>query len=172
WQIPEPDVKGLSVSPDGQLLATATLNQAVDLHPNFPWAIAPGAALPERPTPTIKIWNVANRQLQHVLPGQISVAFSPDGQRLAGAHDCCVKLWDVVTGKELRTFSGLTEPALKVQFAVGGRQVVGFSARQARVWDTATGRTIAAVDGLKGPALITPDGERIVGIHGGLIKWW
>jgi len=28
------------------------------------------------------------------------------------------------------------------------------------------------VDGLKGPALATSDGRRIVGLYGGLIKWW
>jgi WD40 repeat protein len=103
----------------------------------------------------------------------VSVDFSPDGGRLAGARGKDVVVWDAATGTELRALAGPAEPVLKVQFAAGGSQVVGFTRRQATVWDADTGRTIATVDGLNGPALITPDGRRIVGIYGGIsIKWW
>src|SRR5205814_1868819 len=97
-------------------------------------------------------------------------------RRLAGARDKDVVVWDAATGAELRTFTGPTEPVLKVQFAAGGRQVVGFTHRRATAWDADTGRTIATVDGLNGPAFVTPDGRRVVGTSGvGLnsgIKWW
>src|SRR4029077_19788196 len=89
----------------------------------------------------------------------------------AGARDRSVVLWDAATGEELRTLAGPADPIAQVQFAVGGRQVVGFTHRQAPVWDADPGRTIATVDGVNGPAFITPDGRRIVGLHGG-IKWW
>ncbi len=38
-----------------------------------------------------------------------SVAFSPDGKHaLSGSVDNTLKLWDIATGKEVRTFSGNT----------------------------------------------------------------
>ena len=38
-----------------------------------------------------------------------SVAFSPDGKyALSGSIDKTIKLWDVATGREIRTFSGST----------------------------------------------------------------
>ena len=48
--------------------------------------------------------------------------------------------------------------------------------RQATVWDVDSGRAVATVAGLNGPAAVTPDGRRIVGLHGvgteSGIKWW
>ena len=126
---------------------------------------------PRQLVPAIKIWRAADGHLERVLPGQMSVSYSPDGRRLAGARGNAVVLWDAATGAELHTLTGPTDPVLKVQFAVGGRQVVGFTHRQATVWDADTGRTVATVAGLGGPAFITPDGRRIVGLQGG-IKWW
>src|SRR6476646_10148742 len=47
--------------------------------------------------------------------GIFSVAFSPDGRRIASAsRDNTVKLWDAVTGKELRTLKGHTNQVLRV----------------------------------------------------------
>ena len=99
------------------------------------------------------------------------MAFSPDGRHLAGARGGSVVVWDAATGEELRTLAGPANLVLKIQYAAAGRQVVGFTRHQATVWDAETGRTIATVAGLDGPAAVTPDGRRIVGLHGG-IKWW
>jgi WD40 repeat protein len=183
--IAEFGVWDLSISPDGQYLATATRHPAVNPRPDVVRELglemarelglkitgARPAVPPRPPVPAIKVWRVADGGLVHTLAGQMSVAFSPDGGRLAGARDKDVVVWDAATGAELRTLTGPTGPVLKVQFADGGRQVVGFTRRQATVWEADTGRTIATVDGLNGPAFITPDGRRIVGVHNG-IKWW
>lgn len=51
-----------------------------------------------------------------------AVAFSPDGRcALSGAWDNTVKLWDVASGKELRTFLGHTDPVYGVAFSPDGR---------------------------------------------------
>ena len=51
----------------------------------------------------MKLWNVENTELVRTLKGHgdyvRSVAFSPDGKRLAsGSYDSTVKVWDVATG--------------------------------------------------------------------------
>ncbi|HKA07662.1 MAG TPA: WD40 repeat domain-containing protein, partial [Gemmataceae bacterium] len=171
----------LSVSPDGQYLATATRDPDVDPRPdlgddfmtNIVTMRTRLAIPPQQTVPAIKVWRVADGGLEYSLPGQMSVSFSPDGRHVAGARANTVVLWDATTGQELRTLSGPTEPVLKVQFTATGRRVAGFTYHRATVWDTHTGRIMAAVDGLKGPAFITPDGRRIVDLHGGsTIKWW
>jgi WD40 repeat protein/tRNA A-37 threonylcarbamoyl transferase component Bud32 len=173
--VAEPDVLDVSFSPDGRHLATATLNPDVNLWPDIvrdevARKLTPTPA-PRRNPPAIKIWRVADGQPVRTLPGQISVSFSPDGRHLAGARGSSVVVWDAATGAEQRTLAGPADPVLKVQYADGGRRLVGFTRRGSTVWDSESGRTIATVDGLNGPAFITPDGRRIVGLHGGIRSW-
>ena len=59
----------------------------------------------------MKIWDSATGKELFALKGHAgpvwSVAFSPDGQRLAtGSDDQTVKIWDSATGKELLALKG------------------------------------------------------------------
>ena len=52
----------------------------------------------------------------------VSVAFSPDGRfALSGSEDKTLKLWDIKTGKEIRTFRGHGGPVTHVAFTADGK---------------------------------------------------
>ena len=64
---------------------------------------------------TVKVWDAATGQETltlkgHTSTGPLSVAFSPDGKRLASASDRTetVKVWDAATGQEILTLKGHT----------------------------------------------------------------
>ena len=96
-----------------------------------------------------------------------ALAFSPDGTLLAtGGNDEVVKLWDVASGRELRTFVGSRAPIYTLRFSSDGRRLAaGGWDRIARVWDSATGANIAVLgphdDTVQGLSF-SPDGERLV----------
>jgi eukaryotic-like serine/threonine-protein kinase len=75
----------------------------------------------------------------------LSIAFSPDGERIATASDDrTVKLWDARTGMEVLTLRGHTASTLCVAFSPDGyRLVSGSIDHTARVWDASPIETIA-----------------------------
>jgi hypothetical protein len=92
------------------------------------------------------------------------VAFAPDGRRaLSGSMDQTLRLWDLATGAELRTFVGHEDGVTAVGFAPDRRRAVSASLDgTARVWDTDTGREVARFVGHRGlvlAAAFAPDGR-------------
>ncbi len=78
-----------------------------------------------------------------------SVAFSPDGRfALTGSEDNTLRLWDVATGKELRSFSGHTNFVSSVAFSPDGRFALSGSWDDTvRLWNVSTGKELRSFNG-------------------------
>jgi hypothetical protein len=73
-----------------------------------------------------------------------SVAFSPDGARLAsGSQDMTVKVWEARTGQELHTLKGHTSAVNIVAFSPDGQRVVSRDQKgETIVWDLTNGHRL------------------------------
>ncbi len=97
--------------------------------------------------------------------GVRAVAFSPNGMwALSGSEDQTLRLWDVATRKEVRTFVGHTEAITFALFSPNGKQVLSSSYdRTLKLWEVATGkelRTFRGHDEGVWDVAFSPDGKR------------
>ena len=110
---------------------------------------------------TVRVWDAASGLEMLTLKGLTrpvdSVAFSPDGTRLAAAGwDRTVKLWDVASGQELRTLNARSAPTLgvtSVAFSPDGTWLASAVSRTAKVWDTASGQELRTLEAGTGSIL-------------------
>jgi WD40 repeat protein len=96
-----------------------------------------------------------------------SVAFSPDGRTaLSGSADHTLKLWDVATGKLVRTLEGHSDEVTSVAFSPDGRTVLSGSwDHTLKLWDAATGKLVRTFErhslGVTSVAF-SPDGRSVL----------
>ncbi|NJO39172.1 MAG: protein kinase [Cyanobacteria bacterium CRU_2_1] len=125
---------------------------------------------------TVKLWNLASTSHLHTFGGREerasglrrflgggsnqsqkdahtslinAIAISPDGRYvLSGSDDRTIKLWEVATGKCLRTFKGHRERVFAVVFSPDRQHILSASDDQSiRLWSIATGGVVRTLDG-------------------------
>ena len=139
-------------------------------------------------------------QLRVTLKGQIgpviSLAFSPDGQRLAlGNSGGTIQLWDLRLAKVRATLTGHTSPVWSVAYSPDGKALASGSGATIRLatpdgkiagsgsggptiklWDARTGKERATLRGHTNPVsavAFSPDGQTLAsGSHDQTVKLW
>lgn len=94
-----------------------------------------------------------------------ATAFSPDGRRIftAGA-DGLLKLWDVSTGKLIRTYEGHQDAIGTAALSSDGLQMLSASNDNTiKLWDVTSGRVIRSAEGEQlNTVAFSPDGKKVL----------
>jgi WD40 repeat protein len=106
------------------------------------------------------------------------VAFSPDGSlALSAGSEGTLKLWEVTSGRELRSFAGSAGLVRSVAFSPDGTLVLsGADTGTLKLWEVASGREIRSVAGhaqMFTSVAFSPDGK--LALSGGVdasLKLW
>ncbi len=97
--------------------------------------------------------------------GVTALAMSRDGRLiLSGSQDETAKLWDVASGREVRTLTGFGMMGPRsVQFSADGALLIVSDLLDTTVFDAATGQKLRSLTGMSMSSLVSTDGRVGIG---------
>jgi WD40 repeat protein len=146
-------------SPDGTRLALASDEQMFEDGVPRP---SPGA---------VRVWDIPTGRIVSDLQGHtdsvVSIAFSPDGTRLASASlDGTVRIWEINDGRLMHRLEGHDGAVHDVTFDPKGTRIASAGKDgTVRIWETTDGHNVLTIVGHTSPVRIlvfSPDGSRLV----------
>ncbi len=193
-------VLGVAFSPDGNLLASGSVDNTLRLwrvkegsllrtmqgHP-FPVSVvefSPNGAVLATGSPDgiIRTWSVSNGLLGKTLQAHagriLDLEYSPDGKLLASsADDFTVRIWNATDGRLLKTVDEGMTLVNSLTFSPDGKTLVWAEQDGSlRVWRIADGAWLNHLHGLPQPAssiALSSDGKLLVsGYQDGRIQFW
>lgn len=113
-------------------------------------------------------------QTGHTYPVNVAI-FNPAGTLIASAGmDNSVKLWDVMTGRELRSLQGHEKEAKLLAFRPDGLRLASGADKSVKIWEVESGKLLhdfkfaAVLRGLD----FSPDGKSLAVAEGQKIRLW
>ncbi len=154
-------------SPDGKTLAGASFDNKIKL-----WNLQTGEQ-----SKTLESENKQAALFGFNAAAITTLAFSPDGKMLASGDntDKTIKLWNVETGKLIRSLTGHTSSIHSVAFSPDGKLASGGEDNSVRLWNVETGggRTLGSHEKGVNAVAFSPDGLTLAsGGKDGIIKFW
>jgi hypothetical protein len=195
------EIWSVAILPDGRQALSASLDATLRLWDlasaavvrTFPYetrllsvAVAPdGKVAISAASDALQAWNIADGARLHPFKGHKgevnTVAVAPNGRHvLSGGDDGTVRLWELSSGRELRTFAGNgghVGKVFDVAVSPNGRAALsGGVDKTARLWDLSSGQLIRSFEDHTESVetvAIAPDGRTAVtGSRDRTIKVW
>lgn len=99
---------------------------------------------------TIRIWNLlTGNEIQRFYGYENSIIYSPDGKYLISTGNCekSIRVFDVLSGKEIKKLEGHTKRVCKIVFSPDGKYLASADYTTIRIWNILNGNEICKLEG-------------------------